>query len=72
MNGTQVRHRSLGLTGLRRLCLVGERRTRAEAVPQGTVDCVRVIMPERVARNEVRSFVAVSLRFPGAGNSAQG
>ena len=29
-------------------------------------------MPVRVARNKVRSFVAVSLRFPGAGNSAQG
>jgi hypothetical protein len=36
------------------------------------VDCVLVIMPERVARKGVRISLAVNLRFPGAGNSAQG
>ena len=52
--------------------MVGERNTRVEAAPRGAVDFVLVIMPERVARKGVRISLAVNLRFPGAGHSAQG
>jgi hypothetical protein len=45
---------------------------RVEAAPRGAVDFILVIMPERVARKGVRISLAVNLRFPGAGNSAQG
>jgi hypothetical protein len=45
---------------------------RIEAAPRGAVDFILVIMPERVARKGVRISFAVNLRFPGAGNSAQG
>ena len=57
---------------VRREGLVGERDTWVEAAPRGAVDCVPVIMPERVARKGVRISFAVNLRFPGAGSSSQG
>jgi hypothetical protein len=72
MTGTQVRCRSHEITRHGYVCLVGERNTRVEAAPRGAVDFVLVIMPERVARKGVRISLAVNLRFPGAGHSAQG
>jgi hypothetical protein len=72
MIGTQARYRSHGLEGQGSLRAVGERCKREEAVPRGAVDFLQVIMPERVARKGVRISLAVNLRFPGAGHSAQG
>ena len=45
---------------------------RAKVDRQGRLDEAEVIMPERVARKGVRISLAVNLRFPGAGHSAQG
>ena len=72
MIGTQAGYRSHGLEEHGFLRAVGERCMKVEAAPRGAVDFILVIMPERVARKEVRIFFAVNLRFPGAGNSAQG
>jgi hypothetical protein len=45
---------------------------RSEGRRKRRLDCMEVRMPERVAVNQVRILIAVSPRFPGAGQSAQG
>ena len=46
--------------------------TGAKGYGQRALDCVQVIMPERVTLKQVRILFAESLRFPGEGKSAQG
>ena len=43
-----------------------------EVGPKGPVDGVEVRLPARVAIKRVRTPLAVSLRFPEEGQSAQG
>ena len=70
MNGTKLGTEAadLGASSSGRRAL----HSSAKADRRGLLETVQVIMPERVTINQVRILVAVSLRFPGEGKSAQG
>ena len=52
--------------------VVGESSVLVEVRPQGLVDGAEVRLLARVAIKRVRTSLAVSLRFPEEGQSAQG
>ena len=52
--------------------LVEERSVCVEVRPKGRVERTEVTLPAQVAIKHVRTVLAVSLRFPEEGQSAQG
>ena len=51
---------------------VGEHSVGSEVIPQGVVERTEETLPAQVAIKSVRIGLAVSLRFPEEGSSAQG
>ena len=52
--------------------MVGEHSVGVEATPEGVVERTEETLPAQVAIKSVRIGLAVSLRFPEEGSSAQG
>ena len=52
--------------------MVEEHSEGAEVGPRGPMECSEETLPAQVATKQVRTLLAVSLRFPEEGQSAQG
>ena len=70
--GLKLATDAAGHNEFRFIVAIGERSLLIEARPEGLVDGTEVILPARVAIKRVRTPLAVSLRFPEEGQSAQG
>ncbi len=71
--GAQADYRSCGfVVTCGSLEVVGEHSVCTEARPEGRVERTEETLPAQVAIKQVRTLLAVSLRFPEQGQSAQG
>ena len=71
--GAQADYRSCGFpTPFGGLGVVEEHSVGIEVEPRGSVERTEETLPAQVAIKQVRTLLAVSLRFPEEGQSAQG
>ena len=72
-NGAQADYRSCGFpVPFGAPGVVEEHSVGIEAGPEGPVERTEETLPAQVARKQVRTLFAESLRFPGQGPSTQG